>query len=327
VGRVYLGASLTAAYLLIRGMLILRTGSARGVRAYMGEPQRAASKPAFRMVLFTAAIHIIPGVIVVALLAVVGVKHHLTLSEVAQHLGADGQLLLFTLLILGGAIYAIAYASRPATVGGAALAGGGGGIFTGGEPLSSEGRLTAGDFSSIFLQNWHEFFRWSNVDAVYLSVWRGLQAASRAVGVVVSWMERRALALVLVVSAAILAGVRWFATGESTWGLPPLEVPRLLIAACAMAGLALILAAMFSRASRRHIPQIYVPLMILISLATVAGMVVSNLWLRIGLLELGALLTVALVWLSARTFAAKLTYLAIVLISASSLIASDLLLE
>jgi len=67
--------------------------------------------------------------------------------------------------------------------------------------------------------------------------------------------------------------------------------------------------------------------MILISLATVAGMVVSNLWLRIGLLELGALLTVALVWLSARTFAAKLTYLAIVLISASSLIASDLLLE
>jgi len=88
-------------------MLILRTGSARGVRAYMGEPQRAASKPAFRMVLFTAAIHIIPGVIVVALLAVVGVKHHLTLSEVAQHLGADGQLLLFTLLILGGAIYAL----------------------------------------------------------------------------------------------------------------------------------------------------------------------------------------------------------------------------
>ena len=67
---------------------------------------------------------------------------------------------------------------------------GGGGIFTGGEPLSEQGRLTAGDFSSIFLQNWHEFFRWSNVDAVYLGVWSGLQAVSRGLGVVVSWMER-----------------------------------------------------------------------------------------------------------------------------------------
>ena len=92
-------------------------------------------------------------------------------------------------LVLGGVIYAVAYAARqtPATVavtaGGAAMASSGGGIFTGGEPLSDQGRLTAGDFSSIFLQNWHEFFRWSNVDRVYLGVWSGLQAVSRALGV------------------------------------------------------------------------------------------------------------------------------------------------
>ena len=67
--------------------------------------------------------------------------------------------------------------------------------------------------------------------------------------------------------------------------------------------------------------------MILISLATVAGLIIPEPPLRLGLLELGALLTVALVWQSARTLSAKLTYLVVVLISASSLIASDLLLE
>ena len=44
-------------------------------------------------------------------------------------------------------------------------------------------------------------------------------------------------------------------------------------------------------------------------------------------MELGALLTVVLVWQCARTKAAKWTYLAVVLISAASLFASDLLLE
>jgi len=238
-----------------------------------------------------------------------------------------GLVLALVSLIMGGLIYAIAYAARPAQVaatagGGPALAGAGGGVFTGGEPLSDQGRLTAGDFSSIFLQNWHEFFRWSNVDLVYLSVWRGLRAASRGLGVVVSWMERRALALVVVLAVAILAGVRWFAIGESNWGLPPLEVPKLLIAACAVAGLALLLAALAHSKSRR-----LVPLMTLAGSATVVGLVVQNHWLRLGLLELGAFITVALVWQCARTQAAKLTYLAVVLISALSAISSDLLLE
>ena len=67
--------------------------------------------------------------------------------------------------------------------------------------------------------------------------------------------------------------------------------------------------------------------MILAGTATVAGLMVPDQWMRLGLLELGALLTVALVWQSARTQAAKLTYLAVVLISAVSLVSSDLLLE
>jgi formate hydrogenlyase subunit 3/multisubunit Na+/H+ antiporter MnhD subunit len=239
-----------------------------------------------------------------------------------------GLVLAVVSLVLGGLIYAIARVSRPATVAGGAALAGGGGIFTGGEPLSSEGRLTAGDFSSIFLQNWHEFFKWSNVDAVYLGVWSGLQAVSRGLGVVVGWMERRALALVIVLGAVLLTAARWFTptiAGLQTLPSPPM--PLLLVLACAVASIALVLAALFSKATRRYIPQLYVPLMILISSATVAGLVVVDHWLRLGLLEFGALLTVALVWQSARTQAAKLTYLAVVLISAVSLISSDLFME
>jgi multicomponent Na+:H+ antiporter subunit D len=228
-----------------------------------------------------------------------------------------GLVLAVVSLILGGLIYAVAYVARPSAEGGAALAGGG--VFTGGEPLSEQGRLTAGDFSSIFLQNWHEFFRWSNVDAVYLGVWRGMQAASRGLGVVVSWMERYALALVVVLAAAVLACVKWFATAANSHMHFDMNRPD-IVPFCAVAGLALVLAALANVKSRR-----LAPLMILAGAATVAGLIVPDHWLRLGLLELGAFATVALVWQSARTQAAKLTYLTIVLISAISLLTSELM--
>jgi multicomponent Na+:H+ antiporter subunit A len=234
-----------------------------------------------------------------------------------------GLVLAVVSLILGGLIYAVAYVARPSTVdSGAALAGGG--IFTGGEPLSDQGRLTAGDFSSIFLQNWHEFFRWSNVDAVYLGVWRGLQAVSRWLGVVVNWMERYALFLVVVLAAVVLAIVRWIVPGRASavWSLGVSQMSVPLVLACSIAGVALILAALTNAKWLR-----LAPLMILAGTATVVGLLTTGPWMRLGLLELGALLTVALVWQSARTRTAKLTYLVVVLISAVSLVSSDLLLE
>jgi multicomponent Na+:H+ antiporter subunit A len=248
-----------------------------------------------------------------------------------------GLVLAVVSLILGGLIYAVAYAARPATVavtvsgGGAALVGAGGGIFTGGEPLSSEGRLTASDFSSIFLQNWREFFRWTNVDAVYLSVWSGLQAVSRGLGVIVSWMERNALALVVVLAAAILAGARWLAPGIDTAtisGRLPISVtlpaPMLLVCACTVAGIALVLAALAHKNSRR-----IASLMFIVSVGAALGLLITkpNHWVRFGCLEVAALLTVGLVWITARTKAAKLTYLTVVLLSVVTLVSSDLLIE
>jgi hypothetical protein len=242
-----------------------------------------------------------------------------------------GLALALVSLVLGGIIYAVAYAARqtPAVVvvssGGAALAGGG--IFTGGEPLSEQDRLTASDFSSIFLQNWHEFFRWSNVDSVYLAAWSGLQAVSSALGAAVSWMERHAAILVIALSALMLAAVRWLVppVAQEAASLPTaasLPVPPMLVAACAVAAIALILAALSGKATRT-----LTPFMVLTAAAAVAGIAISNSWLGLGLLELAALFTIPLVLQSARTGSAKRAYVAVVVISALALVASHLLLE
>jgi formate hydrogenlyase subunit 3/multisubunit Na+/H+ antiporter MnhD subunit len=99
-------------------------------------------------------------------------------------------------------------------------------------------------------------------------------------------------------------------------------MPELLIAGCAVAAGALILAALAQAAWRR-----LAPLMILTAAATVAGLLVASPWQRLGLLELGALLTIPLVWQSARSNSAKLTYLTVVAASALSLVLGDLLID
>jgi multicomponent Na+:H+ antiporter subunit A len=244
-------------------------------------------------------------------------------GKVGSFSSMGGLVLAVVSLILGGVIYAIAYAGRPATVAErAALAGAGGGIFTGGEPLADEDRLSASDFSSIFLQNWHDFFRWTDVDGVYLACWNGLQAVSRGLGVVVSWMERNAVVLVAVLAATLLAAVRWLVPtmvrGEA---LAAPRVPLLLIAACAVAAFALVLVAV-TGATRRRLT----PLMLLAGATAIAGLSVADPWVRLIHLEAGALLTIPLVWQRARTQAAKWAYIAVVVISALSLILSELLM-
>src|SRR5436305_8331933 len=107
------------------------------------------------------------------------------------------------------------------------MAGAGGGIFTGGEPLSEQDRLTASDFSSIFQQNWKSFFRWSNVDRVYLAVWDALLAVSRGLGVAVGWLERNAVVMVVAFAAIVFAFVRWAVPGSSVadYERGPMAVP------------------------------------------------------------------------------------------------------
>ena len=246
-------------------------------------------------------------------------------ADAGSFSSTGGLVLALVSLVVGGAIYLVAYAVRPASAG-PAMAGAGGGIFTGGEPLSDQGRLTAGDFSEIFQQHWHSFFRWSNVDQVYLAVWRGLQAASRVLGQVFAWMERRATLLLVVFAAAIFALVHWIVPGVVPNHIPavmPLEqIPLLLVCAVGLAALALLLASLSGRSNWK-----VAPFLLLAGGLTSIGLLIPVAQVRLGALELAALLTVVLVWQTARSRAAKFAYLAVVLLSAGSMIASDLLAD
>lgn len=258
------------------------------------------------------------------------------LSASAGSFSSMGGLVLAVVsLVLGGGIYLVAYMSRPSAAG-AALAGAGastdgtvsggwgngGGVFTGGEPLGDKGRLTAGDFSDIFFEHWKSFFRWSNVDQVYLWGWEGLLAASRTVGVVARWMEQRATALVIVLAAVIVLAVRWLAPGAGGAAAAQVSVPELLVAACGVAAVGLVVAAVAQASWRR-----LAPLMLLTGAAAVAGLAAGGPWLRLGLLELGAVLTIVLVWQTARAGSGRMAYATAVVISALTLALSHGLME
>jgi NADH:ubiquinone oxidoreductase subunit 5 (subunit L)/multisubunit Na+/H+ antiporter MnhA subunit len=237
-----------------------------------------------------------------------------------------GLLLALVSVVVGGAIYVLAYVARPVAAtagGGAMLATAGGGVFTGGEPLSKRARLTAGDFSDIFLHNWQSFFRWTNVDRAYLGLWSGLQAIARVVGTITWWCEGQAPVMLIVLTGAVLAGTRWL--------LPPIAgilpeatqpISPLMIAACAIAAVALIISTSALARWRRLIPAV-----LGISAITLFGLISTSSSVRIGMLETAAVLTIPLVWMKARTQAARLSYCAAVLISAASLVSSDVLLE
>jgi multicomponent Na+:H+ antiporter subunit A len=244
-------------------------------------------------------------------------------ADAGSFSSTGGLVLALVSLVFGGAIYLIAYAVRPAASG-AAMAGAGGGVFTGGEPLSAQGRLTAGDFSEIFQEHWKSFFRWTNVDRVYLGMWSGLQAVSRVIGGVFTWMEVRAMLLLMVFAATIFALLRWVVPGTAgSLEGGAAQMPLLLMAAIGVAGFALFVASIGKSTIR--IPLW--PCMLVVGGLSVAGLAVSNPRLRIGLLELAAFLTVFRVWITARSKAAKITYLAVVLISAGSLMTSEIITD
>ncbi len=263
-------------------------------------------------------------------------------ADAGSFSSTGGLVLALVSVLLGGIIYAIAYAARPATatVGGAVMAGAGtgasaggsvgwsgGGIFTGGEPLSEQGRLTAGDFSEIFQEHWRSFFRWSNVDRAYLNVWAGIQAVSRWVGVASDWMERDATILLLVFVSAVFGLVRWILPGAAFAHLPavtpPEYIPPMLVWTVAIAATALAVASLVSPPRKGLFLWQSV---LAVGGMTVLGLTLSAPWARLACLELGAALSLLPVIRAARSQSARLTYVAVVIISVGSMLASRLLI-
>ncbi len=249
-------------------------------------------------------------------------------ASAASFSTTGGLVLALVSVVAGGVIYAFVHGTRAveATASGGVLVAGGG-IFTGGEPLPADARLTVADFAEIFQHNWRGFFRWSNADDLYAILCRGVLAAARAAAVPVAWMERRSTALLWALVAAVFVLVALIVPGVQPSGrgvpLGPVEAaPLLLIVACAVAAAALLLAAAACSATRRQ-----APLMLLIAVATLAGLATASTWPRLVLLEGGALLTVALLWRATQNHAARWTYLSAVILSAGCALAAQVVYE
>jgi NADH:ubiquinone oxidoreductase subunit 5 (subunit L)/multisubunit Na+/H+ antiporter MnhA subunit len=224
-------------------------------------------------------------------------------------------------VVLGALVYRLASPPRVAVQGAGALAGGG--VFTGGEPMPGTGRLTAGDFSEILLHHWGPFYRWADVDRAYLALWGWLRASAGAAARGLRWAEERAVVAIVVLAALLLGAVAWLGAGAPAASELPLPgIPPLLAAGVGAGCAALLLAALAGPAWRRH-----APLMALAGAAAVAGLCVEGPLLRLGLLEGASAVALLLVWRAARAPATRVTYLAVVLVSAAALVGGELLLH
>jgi formate hydrogenlyase subunit 3/multisubunit Na+/H+ antiporter MnhD subunit len=104
-------------------------------------------------------------------------------------------------LIFGVLVYWFPAPMRAA----AATAGGSPSIFTGGEPLSAQGHLGAGDFSQILKQSLAPFYRDFDVDKVWLGLWRTLGRFASGLAVLLSRPERLPSAFLLALGGALAA--------------------------------------------------------------------------------------------------------------------------
>lgn len=236
-------------------------------------------------------------------------------------------LVVVSLVFGGGLVYALANTARTVIVSGnVALAGAGvaGGVFTGGESMPGSGRMSATDFSAVLRRQWDPFFQWMNVDRYYRAMWESLDAAATLVRNVVSWFEARALAWTIALSAVLLIAMKWLVPhaliSQSSGSAE--ATPVLISFACVLAGCSLAVAALSSVKWRQ-----LAPLMILSGSSAIAGMFLSASILRLTLLEIATLLSLALVWQAVGTRSATWLYALVAAGSAISLVTGQILLE
>ncbi len=233
---------------------------------------------------------------------------------------------------VGAIVYAMAGASRTRTVavqGGAMLVGGtfgsaGSGVFTGGESITGPGRLPATEFSSILKKHWAPFYNNTNVDRLYLGVWSGLQAISALVARAMAWVETFAVAWIAAFFLVLVCALRWFVPSvsqmtEANHGVE--KIPALLGAGCAVALVALLIAAVAQKTWRS-----LAPLIALSGVAAVSALWMTQPWPRLALLETSTVLALVLVWRTGKRRAAWL-YAVVMALSAASLIAGQVALQ
>ena len=212
-----------------------------------------------------------------------------------------GLVLALASAVVGGIVYMIMSPGRSMVVSGgggaAALLGtGGGGVFTGGEPLASDGRMQADDFSSVLEKQWSPFYKVTNVDGLMAGIWEWLKGISQVLGSFAA-LENQAIVWIVAIGAVLFGCVLKMAPHiEATAEGAAVGIAPLTAVSCAIAFVALILAAVSSSTWRK-----LVPLMTISGALAVGATFVPSAGMRLGLLELATLGAVLLVFQCSKT--------------------------
>lgn len=237
---------------------------------------------------------------------------------------ATGGLILALIAVgVGIIVYWLAQPRHRLVVAGAASTAGGGGVFTGGEPLASGGHLPASDFSLIIRQGLAPFYHWLEVDRYYLALWQGLGKAAAALERGSRWLERYAVpaSLILTLLLALVVGLGGGLAGRQLSGGPhPLNWS--LLAGTGLALLGLLLAA-----SAISQPGEIWPWMMGTGALTLLGIGFTQPFARLILLEGAALIALILVWRTTTDRAAAHVYLLAILLSAVMTVGGTFMLE
>ena len=229
---------------------------------------------------------------------------------------ASGGLILSAVALLAGlVIYWLPVASR------SVVAAGGAGTFTGGEPLTVQGRLGASDFSAIVKQQLTPFFRYFDADRYWLGIWRGLSAVTSAIAARLETLERFP-ALLLVAFGALLSLATLAVPVQAT--APQGSVPglALLAASVAVAFAGLLLASFAVRMAWRNLAWLA-----LAGPLACGGILASSFLARTLLLEGAAFCALLLLWKTSDRAQARSGYLAAVVLAAVGMVGGAIAAE
>jgi len=188
------------------------------------------------------------------------------------------------------------------------------GVFSGGDPMAGPARLPSSDFSLIVKNSLAPFYHLTDVDSLYLTLWRSLLRFCGVLEKVVSCFERHA-GTAMPVLALIVAGLAWFfssagANPASAAVQAPLWPIRFGVALACVA----LLFIGYAGLKDRHM----LPLLAGAGLLSVLGLSFDTPYIRLSLLEGAAFVALALIWKASEKRAASRIYLLMVLLSAAA---------
>ena len=237
---------------------------------------------------------------------------------------ATGGLVLAVIAVSAGLLgyYLLTGPARQTAVAGSASLGSAV-IFTGGEPITGPGRLSAVDFSMILHQKLAFFYRHADMDVYYRALWQKLLAVCAMLGRMSTWLEKHAIPVILTLTL-LMAAVSALAS----------PVSRILAAhASAVVGLplslgviiaisALSLTAYAEPRTRRALP-----LFGCAGTLIIVGLLTAQPLVRLLLLELADFVVVALVWRTATVRTAARAYLLAAVLSAAAVVTGMLVVD